>query len=205
MSTPMRSAWILVSVLVLGLSACGDSDEPEDASVEDTTVATVVTVDPTVGPETTGAVGDSLPDGTGLADATVECDPLVTMDEAAVLFGAPAEFDPSASYADESAGQLVCAWQTSNDVAPVEVLNVALLTDDRPAGEVIDASLYPAAEPLDLGDEAFIDDSSGLTVGFASGQTAALITWFTFEPDHEFTDDERAAMIELARTVESRL
>ena len=66
---------------------------------------------------------------------------------------------------------------------------------------------YPDSEPLDLGDDAFIDTEGGIDIGFVEGDTAGFLTWTVIDMGGGEQDQmaKKDAVIELARSFHDRV
>gem|GEM_PF-6944160 len=207
--------------LLSGLAACGGSDgesaaAPGGAPAAEAPAAGDSASSGAAGAPAAGDAGDGST-GSPAGGAPSSCDDVLALDEAAALFGEPAMFDDSLASSDEALGQLVCVWSTVEDPGDADDLAVRSLTvqlyggGDVPAADFYAPELtYPDAEPLDLGEEAYVDvrDDAvdAVSVGWLDGDHVGLLSWSSVVMG-EADDDPAAvrdAVVAVARTIHDR-
>ncbi|MBM3695130.1 MAG: hypothetical protein FJW79_04245 [Actinobacteria bacterium] len=152
-----RSLTILMATAVSLIAACGGgAGGPATTGGQGTTTSAVATT-------TTNSSG-----------GTTACTDLVTLDEAAALFGEPAEFDA------ESSSASTCSWTTVEDPEDFEDLEVQLLLVQvyRGAEYYAPEMIYPEAEPLSgIGQKAYVDVGGSVSAGALDGDWAIFVDY----------------------------
>jgi hypothetical protein len=205
----VRTAPILL-VLILTATACGGSDGTGDAAP--TTTAAASTTPSTSAPTTgsTPAVTAAPSTTAGGADTGLPaCDSLLGVDEAAELFGEPAEFDAEESQPPPGIAATACVWTSVEDPDDLEDLQVQLVQVHvyRGAQFYAPEATYDDVEQLDgIGDRAFVAGDSGVSAGFLDGEIAAFIDFTVIFPqDAPEAITKRDQVVDLLRLVHERI
>jgi hypothetical protein len=206
MSKDHRALWrlaaLLLSASALLAPACSSDDEA--------TTTTAAADDGTSAEDTSG-------DGSGGAEevgAAIDCGEVLTVAEVEALFGEPAileEVDPISN--SEELGQTTCTWTTVEDEANTDDLATQLLVLQYYDGSTMSGASfydpelqYPDAEPLDLGEDAFVDATGGVNVGFLDGETSGFLSWTAIDLSGDAPEaaTKKDAVVELAETFHDR-
>lgn len=179
----------------LALVACGGSDSPAATSPGSASTSPSSPAATDAVPVTDAVPATDAPVVTVAAGAAVPCDQVLTLDEVAGLFGEPAMFVPDSSTWDESLGRTMCMWKTiedPNDTGDVSGMLVSVTIID--GSTVPGASFYspqtmhPAAQPLDIGDQGYVDVSApdvfpDVSIGWVDGVRAGFVSWSAVDLD----------------------
>lgn len=201
--TTLRIAAALLTTGVLLLAACSSDDEGgTDTGNADTS-------------EAPGAGGDDSGEGGGESAASASCEELLTQAEAEGLFGEPAVLEESDAISNnEELGQTTCTWSTVEDEANTDDLTSQLIVLQYYDGSTMSGAnfyapdqQYPDSEPLDLGDEAFIDTPGGITIGFLEGDKAGFLSWSVIDMSGSDQDQlaKKDTVIEMATSFHDRV
>jgi hypothetical protein len=174
-----RFAALLLVAGALLTPACSSEDE-----------ATPTTAD-------TDSGGDSGDSGGEDAATAIDCDEVLAVAEVEALFGEPAvleEVDPISN--SEELGQTTCTWTTVEDEDDAEDLASQLLVLQYYDGSTMSganfydpAVQYPDAEPLDIGDDGFVNVGTGsVDVGFLDGETSGFLSWTAIDMSGDAPD-----------------
>lgn len=199
--TTLRIAAAVLAASVLLLPACSSDDEGGTGTSNADSG------------DTDG--GDDSTDGGSEAAAAVNCEDLLTQTEIEGLFGEPAVLEESDSLSNNAElGQTTCTWSTVEDPENTDDLASQLVILQYYDGSTMSGTnfydpelQYPDSEPLDLGDEAFIDTEGGIDIGFVEGDTAGFLTWTVIDMGGGEQDQlaKTDAVIELARSFHDRV
>jgi hypothetical protein len=195
---------IAIATLALLATACGD-----DASVFTTGPggAGNESISTTASGGTTGAGGEAT---TTAASGDFTCATLVTLDEAAALFGEPAMFDAEASQDLSGLGAGTCVYSSIEDENNLEDMTSLLLQVQVYRG----AEFYqpdvvaPDAEPIEgIGDNAYVSQQLGVSTGFVDGDLVGFVTYSVIDLSGEAptASTRQDQVIELLRLVHDRL
>jgi hypothetical protein len=196
-------AALLAAAAIALVPACSSEDETSDGGGEASSTST----------ESGDAESDDTDTGSGTA--AIDCDEVLTVTEVEALFGEPAVLeavDPISN--SEELGQTTCTWSTVEDEDDTEDLASQLLVLQYYDGSTMSGAnfydpelQYPDAEPLELGDEAFVDASGGVDVGFLDGETSGFLSWTAVDLSGEAPDaaSNKDAVVELATSFHDRV
>jgi hypothetical protein len=197
------SATFMAMLALLALSCSseeksdGDGDQPADTAADDK------------------GSSDDGDDGDAVTAAAIDCTEILTIAEVESLFGEPAvveEADPIAN--SEELGQTTCTWSTVEDEESTDDLASQLLVLQYYDGTTMsganfyDPSVqYPDSEPLDVGDEGFVDVSGGVDTGFVDGDTSGFLSWSAVDLGGTAPDaaSKKDAVVELTRAFNDRV
>jgi hypothetical protein len=193
--TTLRIAAAIVATSLLVLPACSSGDEGGTG---------------TSNADSGGTSEDNdSANGGGETAAPVNCEDLLAQTEVEGLFGEPAVLEESDSMSNNAElGQTTCTWSTDEDVENTDDLSSQLVIVQYYDGSTMSGTnfydpelQYPDAEPLDLGDEAFIDTEGGIDIGFVEGDKAGFLTWTVIDMGGGEQDQlaKKDAVINLAR------
>lgn len=182
----MTKRFVFIALTVLLFAACGGGDP---------------------GSPTTAASGSNTTAEAGSGPAG--CDSIVTLDEVASLFGAPAVFDAESSEEIPGIGALSCVWTTVEDPDDLEDLQVLLFQVQVYEGqEFYSPDTWTGSEPLDgIGDDAFIAATDyDITTGFRDGDLVAIMSYTVIgSGDAPPAIGSRDTVVGLLRTAHDRL
>jgi hypothetical protein len=199
--TTLRIAAAVLATSLLVLPACSSDDEGGTGSSNADSGDSGDSGDP--------SGGDDSTDGGSEAAAAVNCEDLLTQADVEALFEEPAVLeDPDAMSNNAELGQTTCTWSTVEDMENTDDLSSQLVILQYYDGSAMSGTnfydpelQYPDAEPLDLGDEAFIDTEGGIDIGFVEGDKAGFLTWTVIDMGGGEQDQlaKKDAVINLAR------
>lgn len=181
---------ITVAALALLATACGGDDGSATTLAGGTTSAGGET------PTTASASGD------------LSCQTLVSVDEAAALFGEPATFDAAGSQDVGGSDARICSFSSLEDEADLEDLTSHLLLVQVYRGAEFYAPdlVAPDAEHIDgIGDDAYV--SGNLDTAFIDGDLVGFVSYTVIDLSGGGADPsaKRDQVIELLRLVHDRL
>lgn len=175
----------------------GEGDQPADTAADDAS-----------------STGDGADEGEDAATA-IDCTQILTIAEVENLFGEPAvleEADPISN--SEELGQTTCTWTTVEDEESTDDLASQLLVLQYYDGSTMSganfydpAVQYPDSEPLDVGDEGFVDASGGVDTGFLDGDTSGFLSWSAIDLGGTAPDaaSKKDAVVEMTRAFHDRV
>jgi hypothetical protein len=183
-------------------SACSSEDETSDGSGEASS-SSIESGD-----------AESEDTDTGGGTAAIDCDQVLTATEVEALFGEPAVLeavDPISN--SEQLGQSTCTWTTVEEEDNPDDLASQLLVLQYYDGSTMSGAnfydpevQYPDSEPLDIGDEGFVNADGSVDIGFLDGETSGFLSFTTIDLSGELPEAtaKKDAVIELARTFHDR-
>lgn len=203
-SVRIAAALLATSMLVLPACSSGDEDGTETSSVDSGSN----------GSDTGGSGDGSTGDG-GETTAAVRCEDMLTLTEVESIFGGPAVLEePDAISNNAEIGQITCTWTTPEDETNTGDLDSQLIVLQYYGGGKMSGKnfydpevQYPDSEPLDLGDDAFVDTEGGIDIGFVEGDTAGFLNWTVITMGGAEQDQmaKKDAMIDLAQSFHDRV
>lgn len=183
---------IAIAALALLAAACGDDDSSST----------------TTPGSTTGAGGEATT--TAAAPGGFTCETLITVDEAATLFGEPATFDAESSEGIAGLDVGTCLYGSIEDENDLEDLTSHLLQVQvyRGAQYYAPEMVAPDAEHIEgIGDDAYLSAQLGVSTAFIDGDLVGFVSYSVIDLSGEAPDasTKRAQVIELLRLVHDRL
>jgi len=201
-----RRLIIAIAVLALLLTACGDDEVSPTTTPGGTTGA---------GGEVTTSAGGTTGAGeetttTAVAAGEITCATLVTLDEAAALFGEPAMFDAEASQDIAGLDAGTCVYSSIEDEADLEDMTSHLLQVQVYRGAEFYAPdmVAPDAQPIEgIGEDAYVSEQLGVSTGFVDGDLVGFVTYSVIDLSGEAPEasTKQAQVIELLRLMHDRL
>jgi hypothetical protein len=183
---------ITIAALALLVAACGDDDSASTTAPGGTTAA---------GGEATTTTAPS---------GGFSCGTLVTVEEAAALFGEPAVFDAEASQDIAGVDAGSCVYSSIEDETDLEDLTSHLLQVQVYRGAEFYAPdmVAPDAEHIEgIGDDAYVSGQLGVSTAFIDGDLVGFVSYSVIDlsgeaPDASTKEDQ---VIELLRIIHDRL
>lgn len=205
---PRRLLHLLLAALVataLLSAACSSDDDTSDAT--DTTERSSDDSDTDDG----GDAGEE-----GKSSGAFDCTEMFTTEQVEALFGEPAVLEEEDSLSNNDAiGQTTCTWSTVEDESNVDDVAVQLLLLQYYSGDPVSGTSFydpevqhPGSEPLDIGDEGFIDTEGGIDIGFVEGDSAGFLSWSSIDLGSETPVDpatKKDQVIALAREFQEKV
>ena len=202
---PMRAAPVVSAVgavlVLIAITACGGSDNATSANDQPSSSEPAASQGvPATDDGADAAEVDDAPATTnepataGVSGGDLMCDDIFSSAEMAEWFGEPAEMTQEAT---ESLGQLVCVWETIEDLEDLDDLAVSIVTgqvfsgDPIPAANFIDPDIFEEVTMLDgLGDVAFYTGETGGGYYFFDDPVAGTLNL----TDLDFGDSDAPAL-----------
>lgn len=200
----MRAAPIISAVgavlVFIAITACGGSDNATSANDQPSSSEPAAsqgvpaTDDGADVAEVDDAPATDTPETVGVSGGELMCDDIFSSAEMAEWFGEPAEMTQETT---ESLGQLVCVWETIEDLEDLDDLAVSIVTgqvfsgDPIPAANFIDPDIFEEVTMLDgLGDVAFYTGETGGGYYFFDDPVAGTLNL----TDLDFGDSDAPAL-----------